>query len=128
VVIAIALGGIGVYYYREVADFLGTIIVGVFGLGIVYAICQILCEVWRLFLFLFSWPIRKTMEGLKQIQSALDWTPGWVYLVLIAALGVADWFGALPFGTRDVRAWMNVPSANSSAPAGPVPSDAMPDR
>lgn len=112
----VVVGGLAVYFWKEIFELLAQLLAGGFLLVVLWAIKEF-------FAWLFAWPIRKFSEGVRQIKLALDWTPGWVYLVLFAALAVSDWCGVLPYGVRDLGTWM---STSSSTNAASVPGDLAP--
>lgn len=70
--------------------------------------------------FVTAWPYRKLAEGVHQLKCAADWVPGWIYVVMLAALAWADWQAVLPYGMRDAMRGVIENTSQMSSP-DPLP-------
>ncbi len=120
ILVAVVVGlGLGIYYRREIAQRLELLLQFVVVLAALFGATHLLVS-------LLMWAGRKLDEGQRQIKRGLDWIPGWVYIVVVAGLGVSDWLGVLPYGLRDVEAWINAPAANGAAPVPSATTEGQP--
>jgi hypothetical protein len=114
VLVAIAVIGLAVYYHRAIGLLIAHVFLGLIVLAYAWAVKELLCAV-------FSWPARKFLEGLAQIKRALDFIPGWIYILVIATLATSDWLGALPYGIRNLSMLLSEQSEQKSRATDSTP-------
>jgi hypothetical protein len=80
---------------------------------------------------LAMWMFRKFREGLAQFRRFFIWLPGWAY-VLAAVMGICDGLKVLPYGVRDVAAFLQEVKRENLQPVAedkkPSPSSVAVDR